>query len=227
MQTRVSPQSVWPDLGVSASPSRARSNRAARLTWSRQPRGRPAGLPDRPLANRPRRCRASCFPCFIWSRSGIGNSFNRNCTRLRVPTPRRLQCEYGDWMIIYLSSPLRANRQQADCETLIGTRSFLSLGEIVAELNRVPGVALRAKAHARITLRGAVGREDSTVPPASMAEPGFAEPKRCRRISHIACETKKPNRFCGRIMLHNSCRPCGNTGGGAAGRYINPPRCAG
>jgi hypothetical protein len=124
MQTRVSPQSVWPDLGVSASPSRARSNRAARLTWSRQPRGRPAGLPDRPLANRPRRCRASCFPCFIWSRSGIGNSFNRNCTRLRVPTPRRLQCEYGDWMIIYLSSPLRANRQQADCETLIGTRSF-------------------------------------------------------------------------------------------------------
>src|SRR6266851_1753633 len=36
-----------------------------------QPRGRPAGLPDRPLANRPRR---SCSACFIRSRSGIANS---------------------------------------------------------------------------------------------------------------------------------------------------------
>ena len=39
-----------------------------------QPRGRPAGLPDRPLANRPRRSRTPCSPCFIWSRSGIANS---------------------------------------------------------------------------------------------------------------------------------------------------------
>src|SRR6266566_4467879 len=54
------------------------NSRAARLTWSRQPRGRPAGLPDRPLANRPRRSRTPCSPCFIWSRSGIANSYNDN-----------------------------------------------------------------------------------------------------------------------------------------------------
>jgi hypothetical protein len=35
-------------LRISASPSPASNSRAARLTWSRQPRGRPAGLPDRP-----------------------------------------------------------------------------------------------------------------------------------------------------------------------------------
>jgi hypothetical protein len=27
-------------------------------------------------------------------------------------------------------------------------------------------------------------------------------------------------------LFQISCRPCGNTGGGAAGRYINRPRCA-
>jgi len=36
-------------LRVSASPSPASNSRAARLTWSRQPRGRPAGLPDLPF----------------------------------------------------------------------------------------------------------------------------------------------------------------------------------
>jgi hypothetical protein len=39
-----------------------------------QPRGRPAGLSDLPLANRPRWSRTPCFACFIWSRSGIANS---------------------------------------------------------------------------------------------------------------------------------------------------------
>jgi len=37
---------------------------------------RPAGLPERRSANRPRRPRAACSPCFIWSRSGISNSLN-------------------------------------------------------------------------------------------------------------------------------------------------------
>jgi hypothetical protein len=36
-----------------------------------EPRGRPAGSPDLPLANRPRRSRTPSFPCFIWSKSGI------------------------------------------------------------------------------------------------------------------------------------------------------------
>jgi hypothetical protein len=31
--------------------------------------------------------RSPCFTCFIWSRSGIGKPFNRNCTRSRVPMP--------------------------------------------------------------------------------------------------------------------------------------------
>ena len=44
------------------------------LCQRQQPRGRLAGLPERPLANRPPRSRAPCSPCFIWSRSGIANS---------------------------------------------------------------------------------------------------------------------------------------------------------
>jgi len=40
--------------------------------WSLQPRGRPAGLPTVAWET------ATCSTCFIWSRSGIGNSFNRN-----------------------------------------------------------------------------------------------------------------------------------------------------
>src|SRR6266446_8684234 len=52
---------------ASASPSPSGCNRAARLTRSRQPRDRPAGLPDRP-----------CYPCFIRSRSGIAGSYNDN-----------------------------------------------------------------------------------------------------------------------------------------------------
>jgi hypothetical protein len=37
-------------------------------------RGRPAGLPDRPVANRSRRSGTPCSPCFIRSRSGAANS---------------------------------------------------------------------------------------------------------------------------------------------------------
>ena len=159
------------------------------MTWSRQPRGRPAGLPDRPFANRPRRCRPSCFPCFIWSRSGIGNSFNRNCTRLRVPISRRLQCEYGDCMIIYLSNPPRANGQQADRETLIGTRSFYRSARSLPNSIGFQGRFASESACADyLSERGWPG--GSTVPPASMAEPGFAEPKPCRSISHITCGAK-------------------------------------
>jgi hypothetical protein len=76
------------------------------VTWSRPPRGRPAGLPDRPLANRPRRSRFPCFTCFIWSRSGIANSFNRNpAPARRVAMRRKVQCEYGNCVIIYLLPP--------------------------------------------------------------------------------------------------------------------------
>src|SRR5258708_7827749 len=63
MQTQDSPQSSWPELRVSASPSPASNSRAARLTWSRQPRRRPAGLPDPPLAN-PSPVPHSLFPLF-------------------------------------------------------------------------------------------------------------------------------------------------------------------
>jgi hypothetical protein len=41
-------------------PSPASNSRAARLTWSR----RPAGLPGRPRANRPRWSRRTLFPLF-------------------------------------------------------------------------------------------------------------------------------------------------------------------
>ena len=39
-----------------------------------QCRGRPTGLPDRPVANRSRRSRTPCSSCFIRSRSGTANS---------------------------------------------------------------------------------------------------------------------------------------------------------
>jgi len=39
---------------------------------------RPAGGIARPVANRPRRSRTPCSPCFIWSRSGIPNFHNDN-----------------------------------------------------------------------------------------------------------------------------------------------------
>jgi hypothetical protein len=67
------------------------------LTWSRQPRGRPAGFPDWPLANRPRRSLIPCFTCFIRSRSGIANSFNRNPAPARRVAMRR---EYNANMAI-------------------------------------------------------------------------------------------------------------------------------
>ena len=39
-----------------------------------QSRVRPAGLPDRPVANRSRRSRTPCSSCFIKSRSDTANS---------------------------------------------------------------------------------------------------------------------------------------------------------
>jgi hypothetical protein len=39
-----------------------------------QSRGRPTGLPDRPVANRSRRSRTPCSSCFIRPRSGTANS---------------------------------------------------------------------------------------------------------------------------------------------------------
>ena len=73
------------------------------------------------------------------------------------------------------------------------------------------GGALREKAHARITFPARLaGRVQLS---RRRRWPRLASPSRShsRRISHVTCETKKLNSFSGRIMLHNSCRPCGNT----------------
>ena len=139
--------------------------------------------------NRPRWYRTPCFTCFIWSRSGIGNPFNRNCTRSRVPMPRRLQCEYGDCMIMYLSNQAESNGQRRTAGLSLDAR-FYPLGEIIAEFNRVPRTLCEQNACADY-LSSAVGREGSTVPIAAMA----AEPKSCRRISQVTSKTKKLNRF--------------------------------
>ena len=45
---------------------------------SRLPRSPPAGSPDLRLESRSRRTRAPCFTCFMWPRSSVANSFNRN-----------------------------------------------------------------------------------------------------------------------------------------------------
>jgi hypothetical protein len=105
-------------------------------------------------------------------------------------------------MIIYLSNPAESNGQQADRRTLIGTRGFIRSARSLSNSIEFQGRFASESACADyLSERG--GREDSTVPAASMAEPGFAEPKPCRRISHVTCEAKKLNRFSGRIMLHN------------------------
>jgi hypothetical protein len=80
---------------------------------------------------------------------------------------------------------------------------FYPLGEIIAELNRVPGTLREQNAYADY-LSSAVGRKGSTVPIATMGKPGFVEPKSCRRISLVTCEAKKLNHFHGQNMLHNS-----------------------
>jgi len=76
---------------------------AARLTWSRQPRGRPAGLPDRPWQTVRSGPAPPCSPCFIRSRSGVANSYNDN----PAPAPG-CRCRYRyntTTAIVWLSVP--------------------------------------------------------------------------------------------------------------------------
>src|SRR5580692_1972981 len=56
-------------------PSRQDNAAAAIVTFLRELARRPA---ESVLSGRPCRSLAPCSPCFIWSRSGIRNSFNRN-----------------------------------------------------------------------------------------------------------------------------------------------------
>jgi hypothetical protein len=76
-------------------------------------------------------------------------------------------------MIIYLSNSAESTGQQADRGLSLG-RAVLALGEIIAELNRGPGDALRRKRMRGLPF-GRGWREGSTVPIATMAKPGFVE----------------------------------------------------
>jgi hypothetical protein len=124
-------------------------------------------------------------------------------TRSRVPMPRRLQCEYGDCMIIYLSNPAESTGNRRTAGLLLSRAGFIRSARLLPNSIEVRGRFARESTCADY-LSSAVGREGSTVPAAAMAEAGFAEPKPSRRISHVTCETKKLNGFAGRIMLHNS-----------------------
>jgi hypothetical protein len=56
-----------------------RLDRAGRGEPDGRGSAQPVGVVARPaLGKPPRRSRVSCLPCFIWSRSGIGNSFDRD-----------------------------------------------------------------------------------------------------------------------------------------------------
>jgi hypothetical protein len=132
-------------LRVNASPSPASNSRAARLTWSRQPRGRPAGLPRPPLGKPPAPVPRPLFSLFylieIRHRQLLQS---QSCTRSRVPMPTKIQCDYGNHMIVYLSNPAESNGRQVcharsfmfsgQVAMRIGTRRFLSTGEMIAEL---------------------------------------------------------------------------------------------
>jgi hypothetical protein len=121
-------------------------------------------------------------------------------TRSRMPMPRRLQCEYGDCMIIYLSNPAESNGQQADGGTLIESRG-LSARQDYCRTQSSSGGALREKARARITFQA---RLPGRVQLSRLRRwpRGFAEPKPSRRISHVTCETKKLNRSTPRKRAH-------------------------
>jgi hypothetical protein len=80
--------------------------------WSRQPWGRPAGLPNRPLVNRPRR--SACSACFIRSRSGIANSYNDTPAPARGDDIRKnIACVYGNLMVVI---PTDQDRRQRAAE---------------------------------------------------------------------------------------------------------------
>ena len=90
---------------------------------SRRGRGsRAAGRRDCPpaLGNRPRRSRATWSPCFIWSRSGIGNSVNRN-----LAPAHRCQCLESTMRIWQLHDFLRRTYSSARVnQNWIGLASF-------------------------------------------------------------------------------------------------------
>jgi hypothetical protein len=104
-------------------------------------------------------------------------------------------------LIIYLSNSAGQRSTGGPRECYWDAR-FYPFGEIIAELEFQGRFA--SESACADYLSSAVGREGSSVPAAAMAEPGFAEPKPCRSISHVTCETKKLNDFSGQIMLHNS-----------------------
>jgi hypothetical protein len=81
---------------------------------------RPAGRIARPaLGEPPAPVPHSLFPLFylveIRHRQLPQSQF---CIRSRMPIPARVQCEYGNCMIVYLSNPAEGNGQQAGCASL-------------------------------------------------------------------------------------------------------------
>jgi len=96
-------------LRVKASPSLA-SSRAARLTWSRQPRGRPAGLPERPLANRPRRSRTPVPPVLSGRDQASPTPFN-NFAPARGP----LDTYYSNCVVVDVINRRQHNRRHPGC----------------------------------------------------------------------------------------------------------------
>jgi hypothetical protein len=77
-------------------------------------------------------------------------------------------------MIIYLSNHAEGSGQQADRGTLIGTRGFIRSARLLPNSIEFQGRFASESANADY-LSSAIGPEGSTVPAASMAEPGFAE----------------------------------------------------
>jgi hypothetical protein len=156
------------------------------------------------FTNRPRRSRSPCFTCFIWSRSGIGNSFNRNCTRSRMPMQRRLQYEYGDCTIIYVK-PAESNGRRVEPRESYWDARCYPLGEIIAEFTSSRD-ALRAKRVRVLPFRARLTGGFICPPPAmpSLASPSEALPTNFVRN----LRTKKLNGFSGRIMLRNSLDFC-------------------
>ena len=53
----------------------------------------------------------SCSTCFIWSRSGVGNSFNQTGTRRPMPMSTRVQCENGNYVTLFPLAEARAEQR--------------------------------------------------------------------------------------------------------------------
>ena len=154
--------------------ARSRSPRPVSMLWRTGPAG-PA-LPVPPVLSG--RDQASATPSIAISHPLTGTD------------ARRLQCEYGDCMIIYMLNPAESTGNRRTAGLFVETFAVLPA---LCERKCMRGLPFE---------RGWPG--GLTVQAAAMAEAGFAEPKPSRRISHELVKQKSSTVSAAGSFVHNS-----------------------